>query len=80
MGPEHFWGGGMWFFPIIFFVLMMGVMIFFRRRGSGPPWQGSGGDGSQEGPGQETAMDILKKRYARGEIGKEEFEEMKKEL
>jgi len=28
----------------------------------------------------ETSMDILKRRYANGEIDKEEFEERKKEL
>ena len=28
----------------------------------------------------ETALDILKKRYARGEIHRQEYEEMKKEL
>ena len=30
--------------------------------------------------GQETAEEILKKRYARGEISKEEFARMKKDL
>lgn len=36
--------------------------------------------GVRGGEAKETAMDILRKRYARGEITKEEFEKMKGDL
>jgi len=64
------WGGAavMWILLLIVIV----VLIWFLVRGSGT-------GGFQSTP-RETPLDILKKRYARGEITKEQFDEMKKDL
>ena len=81
MGHENFWGSGMWIFPII----MMAVMLLFcfgifGRGGFRPPWHHGHYRHDNESAGSETALDILKKRYAKGEITKDEFEQMKKDL
>jgi putative membrane protein len=66
------WGMGFgWIFMIIFWVLVfLGVVYFVQaatKRGKGR--------GLKEMP-----LDILKKRYAKGEITKEEFERMKDDI
>ena len=78
MGPGHhwwgdaWWHGGMWIYPLIMLTIMLLVIyLVFGRGGWRPPWSGER---------SETALDILKKRYARGEISKEEFEQIKQDL
>lgn len=75
---EHFWWGGWWMFPMVMPIVMVAIVLvilyfLFGRGGFRPPWW-------DRYPGGESALDILKKRYAKGEITKEEFERMKKDL
>lgn len=65
-----YWGGGvvMW----LLLLVVLGVLVYFLVRASQA-------GGFRPTP-PETPLDILKKRYARGEITKEQFDEMKKDL
>ncbi len=69
--------GWMWFMPI-FMILFWGLVIWgivtLVRGLSGPRSSDS------TAPTADSAVEVLKKRYARGEIGKEEYEEKKKDL
>lgn len=82
MGPgQNAFGGGLWIFPIIMCIVMV-IFFFLRsgRKGFRPPWmQGSDRD-HHESTDSETPLEILKKRYAKGEITKEEFDQTKKDL
>ncbi len=67
-----------WFGPlgmILFWVLIILVIVLLIRG-----IRTSKGTGQEAGPAAESALDILKKRYAREEINKEEYLEKKKEL
>jgi putative membrane protein len=83
MYPEHFWQWHLWVFPMfmpIFWIVIIGLCLYFifGRSGAKRPWPPCAGPGA--GPGEETALDILKKRYAKGEISQEEFERMKSDI
>ena len=63
--------GFMWIFPLLF----LAVFIYFMRG----MFSGGMGGGMSSGR-SETAREILDRRYAAGEINKEEYEEMKADL
>jgi len=79
-GP-HMWAGGWhgWFFGplmmILFIIVAVVVVVLLVR------WLGGPGHGASQHDRQgKSPLDILKERYARGEIDKEEFEERRRTL
>ncbi|MBI5919272.1 MAG: SHOCT domain-containing protein [Nitrosomonadales bacterium] len=63
---NHGWGGMIT--ALMWVLLMVGlVMLLIKYRNSGDVRE-------------KTALDILKERYARGEIGREEFEQKRLDL
>ena len=69
------WGFGMWGMGLFWLVLLaLLVVLVVRVLGDRAP--------AREPPGREadTPVEILKRRYARGEIDRAEFEEKRKDL
>lgn len=65
------WGFGIfwWLFWLALLVLVIVLIVRLVRGGSFP-----------SATRDETPLDILKKRYARGDIDREEFEEKKRDV
>jgi putative membrane protein len=77
-GPHMMWWGGGWYgmiFGPLFMILVLAVLIaavVLLVRWVGGPWR------QTTPPQSRTALDILKERFARGEIDKNEFEERRR--
>ena len=81
MGPVYFWWWGIWIMPIVMLIVMLIVLyLIFGRRGFMPPWWYDSGKYHNQDEGRETPSEILKRRYANGEVTKEQFEQMKKDI
>ena len=66
-------------FMIIFWVLIIWAIVALVRRSGGHSAGCCGGHDTEHGS-DGKALDILKERYAKGEINKEEYEQKKKDL
>jgi len=71
---DHMWGGGFGIFGgltmLVFWGLVIGLIVFAVRGFSNRP----------DSPAGQNALDVLKERYARGEIDEEEYERRKTKL
>jgi putative membrane protein len=62
-----------WIVPVVMPLIMITLVLIFRRRGPMPLM-------SKHASDDETPLEILKRRFARGEITKEQYEDMKRTL
>lgn len=69
------WGMGMIHGLLWWVLVILGIVVLTRLLA-----RGSVAAPDQQGRVPESALEILRKRYARGEIGKAEFEEKKRDL
>jgi putative membrane protein len=70
---EHMWfGGWMMMFPSLIFIVLLILVILFLG--------GKNRSFDIFRRESETPLEILKKHYAKGEISREQFEQMKKDI
>ena len=82
-GPNMMWGGGwfgMFLGPLLMILLLVAVIaaVALLSKWFAAPWHSQ--SSLHHPPLGRAPLDILKERYARGEIDKEEFEERRRVL
>jgi putative membrane protein len=68
------WGFGAWWMMFFWILVIIGIVFLIK-------WLVEQGRTDRKtSQTEESALDIIRKRYAKGEIDKEEFEQKKKDL
>jgi putative membrane protein len=75
MGPGMMGGYGTMFLMPILWIVVVGLIVWAVVAAVRRPGESDASHGSAD-----SALEILKRRYARGEINKEEYEAKKKDL
>jgi putative membrane protein len=65
--------GGLWLLsgPLLWILLIVGIVLLVRSRSERSPWTGGG---------RETAIDVLDRRFAEGELSLEQYRERRSVL
>lgn len=73
-GFGHMWGGGYGMFGglmmVVFWALIIGLIVLAVRKSSG----------QSDATSRKSPLDILRERYAKGEINEDEYERRKAKL
>jgi uncharacterized membrane protein len=65
---------GWWLFPLLMMLIVLAVAVVVVR------WFVAAGPGGRPAMHPDDALDVLRRRYAAGEISGEQFEEMRRVL
>lgn len=71
-------GFGGWILMILFWAMLIVAIVFLIKAFAGARPHGEGG--RSDPPRGDRALELLRERYARGEIDHEEFEERRRRL